>query len=87
MLALRAPEPAEDIVTVSFWKATAERMVRAAAAAALPLLGAGSVNVLSAPWETVLGLSGGAAVVSLLMSLVGSQVGKRGTPSLLKEGN
>lgn len=84
--AIQALAPADDMGTVSFWKATAERAVKAFAGAALTLFGAGPLNVLSIDWETTLGLSAGAAVVSLLLSLASSQVGISGTPSLVKGG-
>jgi hypothetical protein len=77
----------DEMATSGFWKATAERMLRAFAATLLPLLGAGSVSILDVPWETALGVSGTAAVVSLLASLVASQTGTKGTPSFLRGGD
>lgn len=74
----------DEMATSGFWAATAERMLRAFAATLLPLLGAGSVNILDVPWETALGVSATAAVVSLLTSLVASQTGAKGSPSFLK---
>lgn len=74
----------DEMATSGFWSATAERMLRAFAATLLPLLGAGSVNILDVPWETALGVSATAAVVSLLTSLVASQTGAKGSPSFLK---
>lgn len=76
--------PADDIATVSFWKATGERLVRAFAVSMLSLLGAGVIDILHVPWTTDLSISGGAAVASLLASLVASQVGDKGSPSFLK---
>jgi hypothetical protein len=77
-------DPADDIATVSFWKATAERLVRAFAVSMLSLLGAGVIDIVHVPWTTDLSISGGAAVASLLASLVASQVGDKGSPSFLK---
>jgi hypothetical protein len=76
--------PVEDIATVSFWKDSAERAVKAFAGAALTLFGAGPLDVLHIDWESTLSLSAGAAVVSLLMSLASSQIGTPGSPSLVK---
>ncbi|MCW2767557.1 MAG: hypothetical protein JWO11_3516 [Nocardioides sp.] len=73
-----------EMTTVSFWKATAERLVRAFAVSMLSLLGAGVIDIVHVPWTTDLSISGGAAVASLLASLVASQVGDPGSPSFLK---
>jgi N-acetyl-anhydromuramyl-L-alanine amidase AmpD len=77
-------DSADDIATVSFWKATAERVVRAFAVSMLSLLGAGVIDIVHVSWTTDLSISGGAAVASLLASLVASQVGAKGSPSFLK---
>lgn len=74
----------DELGTVSFWKATAEQALTAFAASMLSLLGAGVVDVLSVPWTTDLRVAAGVAVVSVLKSLVASQVGTKGTPSFLK---
>jgi len=76
--------PADEIVTASFWMAAGERVVRAFAVSMLSLLGAGVVDIVNVPWTTDLSISGGAAVVSLLTSLVASQVGIKGSPSFLR---
>lgn len=73
-----------DMGTVSFWKATGERLVRAFAVSMLSLLGAGVVDIVHVPWTTDLSISAGAAVASLLTSLVASQVGDKGSASFLK---
>jgi hypothetical protein len=75
---------ADDMGTISFWKATAERLVCAFAVSMLSLLGAGVIDIVHVPWTTDLSISGGAAVASLLASLVASQVGDKGSPSFLK---
>jgi hypothetical protein len=76
-----------DVGTVSFWKASGERALKAFASTGLTLLGAGPVDVLHIAWQTTLSLSVGAALVSVLMSLASSQIGAQGSPSLVKEGN
>lgn len=58
--------------TTVFWKDAVERAVKTAAQIAVTVLGADAVNVLSVDWETVLGLSGGAALVSVLTSVASS---------------
>jgi N-acetyl-anhydromuramyl-L-alanine amidase AmpD len=82
--AIAALADAGEIATVSFWKATAERLVRAFAVSMLSLLGAGVIDIVHVPWTTDLSISAGAAVASLLASLVASQVGDKGSPSFLK---
>lgn len=74
----------DELATSGFWAATGERVIRAFAVSMLSLLGAGVVDVLHVPWTTDLSISAGAGVVSLLTSLVASQVGTKGSPSFLK---
>lgn len=47
------------------------RAVRTLAQAAIAVLGAGAVDVLTVDWQTVASVSAGAAIVSLLTSLTG----------------
>jgi len=83
--AIQALAPADDMGTVSFWKATGERAVKAFVGAALTLLGAGPIDVLHIAWTTTLSLSAGAALASVLMSLASAQIGTPGSPSLVGE--
>jgi hypothetical protein len=62
-----------SIWTKAFWKATAERMVRAAAAGATGALTAGVTNLAEVPWRGVLVTAGVAAAFSLLASLTINQ--------------
>jgi hypothetical protein len=48
------------------------------------MLGANTVDILHVNWETVAGLSGGAALLSILTSLASLQLPPRGTASLVK---
>lgn len=73
------------MLTKQFWIDTAERAVRTFAQALLALLGAGAVNILTVDWVQALSVSGGAALVSILMSIIASGVGLKGSPSLLPE--
>jgi hypothetical protein len=52
-----------------FWKQAIERAIRAFAGTALSSVGSGALNIISVPWEAVLSLAAGAALVSILISL------------------
>ena len=72
--------------TVKFWKAAAERAVKSAAQALVLLWAAdGGLNILDVNLTEAFGLSGGAAVLSLLTSVVSSAVGDSSSPSLVSE--
>jgi hypothetical protein len=74
-----------SIWTRAYWKATLERMVRGFAIAALVPLGGQAVDIIHGlDWQNVLGLGGGGAVLSLLLSLAGQQVSGNG-PSFIKD--
>jgi Putative lactococcus lactis phage r1t holin len=75
------------VLTRAFWLDAAERAVRTAAQTALGVITAlgVSVGLLDVPWLLVASSSGLAALVSALMSVVGSQVGEPDTASLLPE--
>lgn len=68
--------------TKGFWKAAFERAVKSAANALLLQIGASTIDVLNFDWERAVGFTLGAAVVSILMSIISSQVGASGGPSL-----
>ena len=67
--------------TRAFWKATAERAIATAAQAALLIVGAEQLNVVSVSWAEVGGFAAGGAVLAVLKSLVAANVGN-GSPSL-----
>lgn len=75
--------------TIAFAKDAGERAVKTAAQALLSLWLVGDVafNVLTVDWPTALGVAAGAAVVSVLMSIVSSAVGDTGTASLVRSEN
>jgi hypothetical protein len=70
---MRLPAFAQDLL---------ERAVKSTAQTALLFFGADKVNILAVDWETVLGLSGGAALLSVLTSLASLKLGNSGTASL-----
>ena len=58
-----------------FWKATAERAVKAFAQSLLASLGAGSIGLLDVEWPTSLSTAGMATLLSLLSSVASSRIG------------
>lgn len=68
---------------VGFVKATAERSLKTLSQTAIALLGAGALNVLTVDWQQVIGVSLGAALLSVLTSIASAQV-SGGSPSLVK---
>lgn len=69
------------IFTAVFWKAAAERAARAFTYSLLTTLGAGAVDIVSMPWWSAARIALGVAVLSVLGSVVSSQV-TGGGPSL-----
>ena len=67
-----------------FWLAALDRAARSAAQAALVILGADTVNVLTVDWPQVAGLSAGMAVASLLTSVATSGAGGTPGPGLME---
>lgn len=68
----------------TFVKDLVERAVKTFAQTALTVLGANQLDVLSVDWQTVLGLGGGAAFVSVLTSLASLKFGDTGTASAVE---
>jgi hypothetical protein len=64
----------------AFWKAAFERMVRAAISAVIGVLGGTVLDVFNADWKTLGSVAIGAALTSLLMSLLST--GFTGSPGL-----
>ena len=63
-----------------FWKATAERAVKAFAQSLLAILGAGSIGLLDVDWPTSLSTAGMATLPS---SVASSRIGSPSDPSAL----
>ncbi len=75
--------------TKVFWRATAERAVKAFSYSALGLMSAdGPLNIVSLNWGDILGTSATVAVISVLGSIVSGAlpVGPEGSPSLVNDG-
>jgi len=53
-----------------FWNYSIERAIKTFAQAAIAAIGTGSIGLLAIDWVNVLSLSGGAALLSLLTSIV-----------------
>lgn len=58
------------IFTPAFWAFSGERAVKTFAQAALATLGTGTVGLLTIDWVNVLSISGGAALLSILTSII-----------------
>lgn len=69
--------------TAKFWKAAAERAAKSAAQALLGMWALDGFNVLHADFALAGGVAGGAAVLSLLTSLVSAGAGEPDSPSLV----
>lgn len=72
------------IYSVNFWRDAGERAAKSAAQAGLLVLGGGAVNLLTVEWATLGGGMGGAALLSVLTSVLSAGVANRGTASLTK---
>ncbi len=70
------------IWSLTFWKDTAERALKSFAQGLILALGGGAVNVLTIDWLTLAGAGGGAALLSVLTSIVSAGVANKGTASM-----
>jgi hypothetical protein len=68
----------ESIWTGAFWKAAAERAIRAFCYSLLAVLGASATDLFEADWRGALGAAGMVAVLSLLGSVATNTVQKSG---------
>jgi hypothetical protein len=71
--------------TKNFWKQAAERAVKSAAQALIGMWTLDGFNVLQADFPLAAGIAGGAAVLSLLSSIVTSGIGEANDPSAVKQ--
>lgn len=70
--------------TRTFWKSTAERVIGTAAAAAIPTFV--GTSLWGIDYQVAAGISGAAAVFTVLKCLVSATIGDKGTPSFIKGG-
>lgn len=70
--------------TRTWLKDATERALKTFSQTLLAALGAGAIDILSVNWVAALSVSGGAALVSVLMSIGSEPFGNGGTASLTK---
>jgi len=74
--------------SVAFWKSAGERCAKSAAQALLLAWGGDQVfNLFTISPLAALGVAGGAAVLSVLTSVVSAPVADDGSPSLVRDGS
>jgi hypothetical protein len=71
--------------SLAFWKGAAERAIRTAAQALLALWGTQVTGIMEVDWAQALSVAALAALSSVLMSLIATGVGDKGTPSFVDE--
>jgi hypothetical protein len=71
--------------TANFWKQAAERAAKSAAQAVIGLLPLDHFNALDFSWPLAGGVALGAAVLSVLTSIVTSGVGPKNDPSMVEK--
>lgn len=69
--------------TRMFWLEAAERALKSAAQALLGMWALDGLNVLHAHWDLAFGVTAGAAVLSVLTSIVSLVAGPQDSPSLV----
>lgn len=67
--------------TTKFWKQAAERAIKSAAQAEIGLAIFDGANLLHVDWQLVGATAAGAAILSVLTSLITSGVGEKDSPS------
>jgi len=72
--------------TLDFWRSSAERALRTLAQVLLSMIVVGETGFLEVDWMQAFSVAGLAAVASVLMSIVATGVGDKGTASLVREG-
>ena len=70
--------------TIRFWKDAGERAIRTAAQALLALWATDVSGVLAVDWLQAFSVAGLAAITSVLMSIVATGVGDKGTTNFTK---
>jgi hypothetical protein len=72
---------------LAFWKTAAERALRTLAQVLLSLIVVGETGFMDVDWIQALSVAGLAALASILMSIVATGIGDKGTASLVREGD
>ena len=70
--------------TIKFWKDAGERAIRTAAQALLALWATDVSGVLTVDWLQAFSVAGLAAITSVLMSIVATGVGDKGTTNFTR---
>jgi len=73
------------VFTLDFWRSSAERALRTLAQVLLSMIVVGETGFLDVDWIQAASVAGLAAVASVLMSIVATGVGDKGTASLVRE--
>jgi hypothetical protein len=74
------------MTSINFWKQALERAVKSAAQAVVgAVLLDKPANVIHLDWKLGLGVAGGAAVLSILTSIISLPVGEPDSPSAVAE--
>lgn len=77
----------EEYFTAAFWKGAADRAIKSVAQSLLLLWGADAgLDLLHVDWRGALAYAGGAAVLSLVTSVLSSKSGDPGTTSMISGG-
>lgn len=71
--------------TKEFWITSLERALRTFAQVALGFIVVGTSGVLDTDWQNMLSVAAVASFASILMSIVGTGIGDKGTASLVRE--
>lgn len=74
------------ITSREFWASAAERALKTVAQAFLAMAGAQAFDVLHADWQAIAGVSIGAGMISVAMSIVSAEIVKKDSPSLVGRG-
>lgn len=70
----------DTIWSISFWKSTAELVVRGAGIGAATAMGGSLVDAWHLPWKVIAGMAISGGMLSLATSLSSITVGQRGSP-------
>jgi hypothetical protein len=63
------PQVAAKLFNTAFWTSAIDRAIHVAAVSATSALGLGTINVFQLPYQDIIGVSAGAALLSVLTSI------------------